>query len=139
MGQDDIARLLQAHLKRVGCSSGNFDGRWDEGSRKALELFNKNAHTSFDIKIASIDALDAVRGKANRVCPLECPKGQRVDGDHCTQIGCSSGYILSSSGTCEKRPEPVHRSHAVTQRESAPIRPSGGGKCFGFGGKTYCE
>jgi hypothetical protein len=77
------------------CSSGNFDGGRDEGSRKALELFNKNARTSFDIMITSIDALDAVRGKTNRVCPLECPKGRRVDGDHCTQIGCSSGYILS--------------------------------------------
>ena len=103
-----------------------------------MALFNKNAHTSFDIKIASLDALDAVRGKAGRVCPLECPKGQRVEGDRCVQIGCSSGYTLTSSGACEKRPEPARRP-AMTHVEPPPVRASGGGKCFNFGGKTYCE
>jgi hypothetical protein len=70
LDQADITRLLQAHLKRVRCNSGNVDGKWDDSSRKALELFNKNAHTEFDVKVASLDALDAVRGKSDRVCPL---------------------------------------------------------------------
>ena len=54
IGQADIARLLQAHLKRVGCNSGKIDGDWDEGSQRALELFNRNAKTKFDTKVASL-------------------------------------------------------------------------------------
>jgi uncharacterized caspase-like protein len=142
MDQTDIARLLQAHLKRVGCNPGSADGNWDDGSRKALELYNKNARTKFDIKLASLDALDAVRSKPDRVCPLICAKGQRTDGDRCIQIGCGSGFFLNSSGTCEKRPEPAPKARVASPREPAAPRragPSGGGKCFSFNGKSYCE
>ena len=139
--QADIARLLQAHLKRVGCNSGNVDGNWDDSSRKALDLFNKSARTQFDIKLARLDALDAVRTRPDRVCPLICAKGQRAEGDRCVQIGCNSGFFLNSSGACEKRPEPAPKARTAT-KEVAPQRraaPSGGGKCFSFNGKSYCE
>ena len=137
----DIARLLQAHLKRVGCNPGSADGNWDDGSQKALDLFNKNAQTKFDVKLASLDALDAVRSKTDRVCPLVCAKGQRADGDRCVQIGCSSGFFLNSSGACEKRPEPAPKARTATQHEPAAPRRAGGGggKCFSFNGKSYCE
>ena len=121
LGQADIARLLQAHLKRVGCNSGKVDGEWDDGSQRALELFNKSARTQFDTKVASLDALDAVRNELDRVCPMICPTGQRADGDRCIQIGCDSGYVLNSSGACEKRPERaqerVHERERVRDRD----------------------
>jgi chemotaxis protein histidine kinase CheA len=140
--QADITRLLQAHLKRVGCNSGNVDGTWDDSSRKALDLFNKNAHTEFDVKLASLDALDMVRSKTDRVCPLICAKGQKEDGGRCVQISCSGGTFLNSSGVCEKRPEPKART--VTQepaprQRAAPASGGGGGKCFSFNGRSYCE
>jgi uncharacterized caspase-like protein len=140
----DVVRLLQAHLKRLGCNPGNSEGTWDESSRKALALFNQNAQTNFDIKVASLDALDAVRSKKDRVCPLVCAKGQRPNGDRCVQISCSSGYFLNSGGECEKRSEPTPKPPEVVRHETSPqprtIQPSrGGGKCFSFGGKTYCE
>jgi sRNA-binding protein len=53
MDPTDIARLLQAHLKRVGCNFGAVDGNWDTGSKKALELFNKHAKTSYDFRLAT--------------------------------------------------------------------------------------
>jgi uncharacterized caspase-like protein len=121
INQADITRLLQAHLKRVGCNSGNVDGNWNDSSRKALDLFNKNAQTRFDIKLASVDALDAVRNKPDRVCPLICAKGQRSEGERCVQIGCGSGYFLNSSGSCEKRREPAPRARTAT-RYPAPQR-----------------
>jgi uncharacterized caspase-like protein len=140
MDEADVARLLQAHLKRVGCNPGNADGKWDDSSKKALDLFNKNAQTKFDIKLASLDALDAVRNKTDRVCPLICAKGQRVDGDRCVEISCGSGFFLNSSGSCEKRPEPKART-ATRSEPAAPRRSGGGGggKCFSFNGKSYCE
>jgi uncharacterized caspase-like protein len=140
MEPSDIARLLQAHLKRVGCNTGSLDGIWDESSRTALGLFNKNAGTKFDVKLASLDALDAVRGKTDRICPLVCGKGQKPDGDRCIQTACRSGYVMNSNGECEKRPEPVANNRAPARREpAAPAPRGGGGKCFSFGGKTYCE
>lgn len=133
--QADITRLLQAHLKRVGCNLGNVDGKWDDSSRKALELFNKNAKTQFDIKLASLDALDAVRNKSDRVCPMICAKGQRADGDRCVQIGCSSGYFLNSSGSCEKHHEPAPKARTattVTRDPSPPPRSGSSGNMCGL-------
>jgi uncharacterized caspase-like protein len=121
VSQTDVTRLLQAHLTRVGCSSGQIDGNWGDNSQHALELFNKNAKTSFDTKVASLEALDAVRNIPDRVCPLVCEKGERAAGDHSVEIGCASGYYLNSHGSCEKRHEPVRKQRTVT-REFAPRR-----------------
>ena len=120
ISQADITRLLQAHLKRVGCNSGKIDGNWDDSSQKALEIFNKNAKTQFNSKVASLDALDAVRNRPDRVCPLVCAKGERAQNDHCVQIGCDSGYFLNSNGSCERRREPVLRARTALR----PVRPS---------------
>jgi len=146
MDQADIARLLHAHLKRVGCNPGNVDGNWDDASKNALQSFNKNAQTKLNVQIASLNALDSVRGKTDRVCPLACKKGQRADGDRCIQVGCESGYFLNSSGACEKKPEPAAKPQTATRREPVAREPAprpagsaGGGKCFTFSGKTYCE
>jgi uncharacterized caspase-like protein len=125
--QADITRLLQAHLKRVGCNLGKVDGKWDDSSRKALDLFNRNAKTQFDIKLASLDALDAVRNKPDRVCPLICEKGERAQGDRCIQIGCGSGYFLNSRGSCERRHEPAPKQRTATKNFAPPPRPSPSG------------
>jgi uncharacterized caspase-like protein len=142
LDQTDLNRLLQAHLKRVGCNAGNVDGAWDDSSRKALELFNRNASTKFDVKVASLDALDAVRARPGRVCPLICARGQREDNDRCVQVSCGSGSFLNSSGACEKRSEPVPRPRTV-ERDAEPRHRAapagGGGRCFSFSGRSYCE
>jgi uncharacterized caspase-like protein len=136
MDAADIARLLQAHLKRVGCDPGGTDGSWSGTSQRALDNFNRHAGTSFDIKMASLDALDAVRAKSGRVCPLSCGTGQKAAGDRCVQITCESGYVLDSQGTCRRRPEPVsQKPKTVSRREpgahkrSAPA--SGADTCHG--------
>jgi uncharacterized caspase-like protein len=141
MDPADIARLLQAHLKRVGCYGGSADGKWDDDSQKALGLFNRQAETKFDIKVASLDALDGVRGKTDRVCPLVCPKGQRSEVDSCVKIGCGNGSFLNANGACEKRPETAPKPKALTRQEPIRSAPAsrGGGKCFSFNGRQYCE
>jgi uncharacterized caspase-like protein len=122
IGQADITRLLQAHLKRVGCNSGKIGGDWDESSQRALQLFNKNAKTKFETKVASLEALDAVRKELDRVCPLICARGERVAGDHCVQVGCESGYVLNSSGSCERRHrEPTPRQRTVMRPTKPPV------------------
>src|SRR5215471_661355 len=134
----DIARLLQFHLKRVGCDPGSPDGNWSAESRRAMESFNKSAGTTLDVTIASLDALDAVRAKTSRVCPLVCGSGFRIDGDRCVQITCESGFALGSDGACHPRPKPPATAEHQSPRV-APAPARSGGKCFNFNGKQFCE
>ena len=129
----DIPRLLQAELKRVGCKAGEVGSEWDAAARRALAAFNDNAGTRFDVKLASLDALDSVRAKAGRVCPLECDRGFRASGEACVKIVCDEGYVLGAKNTCEKRPE--------RKATTAPRRATGGGgrHCFVYGGNSFCE
>jgi len=98
----DVIWMLQTELKRVGCYSGAISGDWNATSRRALDAFNRNAGTKLDIKAASLTAVDAVRDLQKRVCPLECGRGQRADGDQCVKITCDAGYVLGDSGSCER-------------------------------------
>ncbi len=131
----DIPRLLQSELKRVGCKTGDIEGEWNASARRALASFNDGAGTRFDVKIASLDALDAVRARQGRVCPLDCERGFRADGDRCVKITCDNGYAVGSNGACQKMRE---RTPRVTQR--AHHEPaSSGRKCFSYNGASFCE
>ena len=101
-GQESLPRLLQAQLRRVGCSSDPVTGDWDASAQKALHLFNKNAGTKFDVRTASLDALDVIRGKTGRICPLLCEHGFKADGDSCVKIICKDGLELSDDNSCER-------------------------------------
>jgi uncharacterized caspase-like protein len=91
----DLPRLLQSELKRVGCNAGEVSGEWNGASRQALGAFNKNAGTHFDIKLASLDALDAVRGKTGRVCPPP----ERQHAEHAPAHKSSGGKCFSFEGS----------------------------------------
>jgi predicted DsbA family dithiol-disulfide isomerase len=132
----EIARSLQRELRRVGCKAGDIDDEWSASARKALSLFNENAGTKFDAKLASLDALDAVRAKPGRVCPLECDRGFRASGDHCVKITCDADQVLAPNGSC--RPKPERAPKAFARQRTAP-GPGGGRKCFVYNGTSFCE
>jgi hypothetical protein len=104
---------LNAELRRVGCGVIALDAVWGEDSRKALAAFNQNAATKFDATAPSGPALDAVRAKASRVCPLVCPVGQRANGENCV-AACAPGLVLAPNGTCvsPQPKQPVVRNDA---------------------------
>ena len=136
--QQDIPRALQTELRRVGCKTGDIDGEWNASARRALSLFNDNAGTRLDVKVASIDALEVVKAKTGRVCPLDCERGTRASGDRCVKITCDSDEVLGSNGTC--RPKPERAPRVVTHQERRAASPAGGrGRCFAFNGKQVCE
>jgi hypothetical protein len=95
--------LLKSELSRVGCFTGSVDGEWDAFSRRSLDLFNKHAGTKLDVKVASTNALDAIKLKPSRVCPLVCEKGFKPDGNRCSRIACAEGSSLNDDNECEKR------------------------------------
>jgi hypothetical protein len=88
------------------------------------------------VKLASIDALDAVRAKEGRVCPLDCERGFRASGDRCVKITCDSDQILGANGTCQKRPPKLVQQR---ERRAAPGTGRRGGKCFVYNGTSFCE
>jgi uncharacterized caspase-like protein len=101
----DLAKATQLELRRVGCLNDDADGDWGSNSQRSLSQFNRYAGTKLDTKMASGDALDAVKRKQGRVCPLVCRHGFEADGDHCSRIVCAAGSFLNDDDECEKRRE----------------------------------
>jgi uncharacterized caspase-like protein len=130
----DLPRSLQVELQRVGCEPGDIGSEWNAAARKALSLFNDNAGTRFDTRVASVDALDAVTAKQGRVCPLECDRGYHANGDKCVRITCEEGYVLGAHGSCERRPE-----REQPRVRHAPATAHHGGRCFVHDGASFCE
>lgn len=123
----ETVRLLQAELRRVGCYIGAVNGNWDAGSRNALELFNKHAGMQIDVKLASLDSVDVVKGKSIRVCPLQCQRGFRADKEVCVRIACPSGQVLNELGNgCERRDQRRNTARSDSKPE-APAAPAAGG------------
>ncbi|MET4209488.1 caspase family protein [Bradyrhizobium sp. LA2.1] len=122
----ELAKSVQSELRRVGCLTGSASGEWDAASRRSLELFNQSAGTKFDTKTASADALDAIKLKPARVCPLICGSGLKRDGDRCVKIACAAGYFLNGNDECEKRKVRQAPSARLErrEREAAPARPA---------------
>lgn len=125
--QAELAKSVQSELSRVGCFSGAVDGQWNAASQRSLALFNRQAGTKFDTKLASLDALDAIKLRSSRICPMICDHGYRADGDQCSKITCAEGSYLNDDNECEKRrgKKPV-ANRSTDERPTRAGRPAGG-------------
>jgi uncharacterized caspase-like protein len=110
--QPDITKSVQTELRRVGCLTGAADGEWNSASQRSLALFNRYAGMKLDVKLASADALDALKLKPSRVCPLVCEHGFKADGEHCSKIVCAEGTYLNDDNECVKQ-----RGKATAKRD----------------------
>jgi uncharacterized caspase-like protein len=122
----DIPRLLQTELRRVGCNTGSVDGNWNAAAQRSLDLFNKHAGLKLDVKIASVDALDAVKSKSSRICPLICDHGSRADGERCVRISCGAGSFVNDDNECEKKrvaPRKPEAKPVIVRRSQEPTSP----------------
>jgi uncharacterized caspase-like protein len=99
----ELVKSVQTELRRVGCLTAAADGEWKTASQRSLTLFNKHAGTKLNVKLASLDALDAIKLKSTRVCPLVCEHGFKPDGDNCSKVVCAEGSLLNDDNECEKR------------------------------------
>ena len=135
----DLTKSVQSELRRVGCLSSAAEGEWTSAAQRSLSLFNKYAGTQFDVKLASVAALDALKAKPGRVCPLVCNFGFKADGDQCVKITCRAGYRVGDDNECEKIQEkkPVATRNDTKARdadrkatESSPSKPEASGQIF---------
>ena len=122
----DLPRSLQSELRRVGCHTGSIDSNWNAASQRSLDLFNKHTGMKLDVKVASVDALDAVKSKPTRICPLICEHGFKADGDLCTKITCRAGYEVGDDNTCEKIEvkKPTAKREEPKSKRDLPARPN---------------
>jgi uncharacterized caspase-like protein len=129
--QAEVAKSVQAELRRVGCLSGEADGNWNAASQRSLSMFNRYAKTRFDTKLASADALDSIKTKTERVCPLVCDHGFKTEADKCVKIVCAEGSFLNDDNECEKRRE--KKPVAAREREQSKPAPEARQNGQGFG------
>jgi uncharacterized caspase-like protein len=139
----ELAKSVQTELRRVGCLTGSVDGEWNRASRRSLELFNKSAGTRLDVKLASLDALDAIKSRPARVCPLICKHGFKADGERCAKITCGSGSFLNDDNECEKRKlrEPPSARRDRDERPARVVRerPQGEASAGKPSGQMVCD
>jgi hypothetical protein len=121
----DLAKAVQVELRRVGCLTEEADGDWGSASRRSLSQFNRRAGTRLDADNATSDALDAIKRKQGRVCPLVCQHGFEADGDHCSKIVCAAGSFVNDDNECEKRRDNEKRRDrkSVVRRDSDEDEP----------------
>ncbi|WP_316178140.1 MULTISPECIES: caspase domain-containing protein [unclassified Bradyrhizobium] len=113
LSSQETAKLVQRELRRVGCLTAAADGDWNATSQRSLSMFNKYAGAKLDAKLASFDALDAVKAKQGRICPLVCEHGFKAKDDSCVKITCREGFEVGNDNTCgkivSKKPTPEER------------------------------
>lgn len=117
----DIPRLLQTELHRVGCNTGAIDGNWNVAAQGSLRRFNNYAQTRLNVRVASLEALDTVRSKAARVCPVVCDHGYKTDGDNCNKIVCRAGFEVGDDNACHK----TRKEAPAAKREHGPTGGTG--------------
>jgi hypothetical protein len=115
---EELPRLVQAELRRVGCYTGSVTSDWNTNARASLERFNKHSGQRLETRTASLDAFDVIRSKSGRVCPLTCQHGYRAQGETCVAIVCRTGYILGDDNECEP-------ARAAKSKAAARSKPQG--------------
>jgi hypothetical protein len=76
---------------------------------------------NLETKVASVDALDAVKGQRGRICPLACAGGQRVDGERCVAIPAQPKQTPKKAAVREE-PAPRRRVRQVEDDDAPPPR-----------------
>ncbi|MCK1367162.1 caspase family protein, partial [Bradyrhizobium sp. 62] len=102
LSPQETVKLVQSELRRVGCLNAAADDGWNDSSQQSLSLFNKYSGTNLNSKLASYEALDAIRARPGRVCPLVCNRGFKADGNTCVKIACPAGYRVDHDNECQK-------------------------------------
>jgi hypothetical protein len=69
----ELILAVQRELNRLGCNAGAADGQWGPKGRAAMGRFNKYAKQNLHAAQPTLEAVDALKSKAVRICPAELP------------------------------------------------------------------
>jgi hypothetical protein len=90
MSMTEVIRNVQQELIRLGCGTGEADGRWTGRHREFVLRYNKYAKADLVADAPSFEMIAALKHQRDRVCPLECERGYRPSGDTCVSIKAPS-------------------------------------------------
>lgn len=123
--------VLQNELKRVGCDPGKVDGIWGRKGISALANFNKHASLNLPTNAPTIEMIEAVKGKTDRVCPLVCGLQFNKINDQCVKKTCPAGLRLNSRGQCVKAVAKKTKK-ATTAKKTPTKKKQGPTGCLGI-------
>lgn len=105
----EMTRSVQVELKRVGCYDGALNGQFDDATRTAWRSFGKLAGAGTSDE-PTADSLKTLKSIDKRVCPLQCPSGQRAESNSCVADAPPKRVIMevpaSQPGRAGKPPSP---------------------------------
>ena len=108
-------RSAQQELTRLGCFAGEVDGSLSDPTKAAVRRYQSERGKP----TGSVEITDAfvteLKGHFTRVCPLVCPHGKVIAGEHCVAAQKSPAVVHRQEGD----EEPQGRSH-VKHEEEAP-------------------
>jgi hypothetical protein len=120
---DAVERAIKQELKRVGCYDGRIDEDWQtEPVRAAVRKFAKLARLPVPPVEPTIELLDAIRARSERICPLECGRRQFEKDGRCIAKKCLAGFELDDDGDCVLRRRPVARHEANEDGDRPKVR-----------------
>lgn len=120
-----LTMVLQNELRRVGCDPGKVDGVWGSKGSGALASFNRHASLNLPMNAPTIEAIEAVKDKTERVCPLFCGQQFNKINDQCVKKTCQGGLQLNSRGQCikvvaKKAGNPAPGKKAAAEKNQGP-------------------
>lgn len=81
--QRQLAREIQAELKRVGCYTGRIDGSWGSRSRSAMTTFMAEVNAQLPTTEPDVFLLSLIKGQKATVCGLVCERTEVLSGGRC--------------------------------------------------------
>jgi hypothetical protein len=124
-----LARALQSELKRVGCDPGSIDGKWGGKAKEALVEFSRSAKLAVPTEEPTATALEAVTSRKERVCPLECDRGEKVVDGRC---------VAAEKPTSKAAHRPVREQReARPRREPSEASAPKGKMCWSQDGRNF--
>jgi uncharacterized caspase-like protein len=113
-----LVQAIKNELHRVGCYWGTIDDKWTSAETKSsLDKFAKFAKLSAAPSNPDTDFLETLRGKTDRICPLECGVREVLRNGQCVAKACPSGTTLDDDGSCTK---PAKKTATLTDEKRSP-------------------
>lgn len=115
---EELARVVQQELRRVGCYRGAIDGDWGPLSRTAMSSFLERVNAVLPVEKADPVQLRMLRAFEGQACGT-CPAGKTLRNGRCIPDEMLAYQPIGGESAGEgRRPEPLPGRMAV----GAPVR-----------------
>lgn len=115
--QRQLARQIQAELKRVGCYSGRLDGSWGERSRTAMATFIARVNASLPTTEPDVFLLSLIKGQVSAVCGPTCGTDEEPSGSRCV----ARSVVAKNDTATSRRADPAAASEPAPDQPEAVV------------------